>query len=85
MDSATANKSRQGKPADALWHKTTLLPLDREGKRVLPWWHWSSAEDPSGGFRLTWDVKPILALKSQTQDYVAEEQVVADLIDDFCG
>ena len=52
---------------------------------MLLWWHWSGAEDPSGGFRLTWGVKPILALKSQTQDYVVEEEVVADLIHDFCG
>jgi hypothetical protein len=82
---AAADKGRQGKAVDAVWHMATLLRLDRESKRVLLWWHWSSAEDPNGGFHLTWDVKPISALKSQTQDYVAEEEDVADLKHDFCG
>ena len=56
--------------------------VSRESNRVLLWWCWSRAEDPGGGFCLAWDVNPILALKSQTQDYVAEEE---DLIHDFCG
>ena len=61
------------------------VSTERENKRVLLRWHWSGAEDPRGGFCLTWDVKPILALKSQTQDYLSEEEVVADLIHDFCS
>jgi hypothetical protein len=42
------------------------LSVSTESKKVLLWWYWSSTENPSGGFRLTWDVKPILTLKSQT-------------------
>jgi hypothetical protein len=44
----------------------------------------SRTGNPSGGFCSTREVKPLLALKSQTQDYVSEE-VVWNLIHDFCG
>jgi hypothetical protein len=79
MAAVAANKYREGKYTDALRN------TDRDSKRVSLCWHCGSMEYPKGGFCLTWGVKPILALKSQTQDYVAEKEVVAELIHDFCG
>jgi hypothetical protein len=79
MAAVAAKKCREGKSRDALRN------TDRDIKRVSLCWHSGSKEDPRGGFCLTWGVKPILALKSQAQDYIAEEEVVAELIHDFCG